>query len=312
MVKYILLLLSILIMSEAIFPEDSDTTYGEVRVKKRTSSSGSSGDTGSDDEDDDWSSCTNECMSSCFSFLLDGCINILCNSNDHMGITITDSKDESESTHPSSVGVPEKQITWPWESPTPVHFSGGLVLGGETYTDSIADAFDIGADIGVTVYPTTFLGIRFSTELLAGIGRVNVDLVTDVFVNDSLIGTRVFTDTKLYNRIIPLRTELLWIFPAAETPVSISTGGGISYKQEKITGQERFNGTTRNRTVIFEQWSPTLHFGIGIYSQLGDVFLIPEFMYSLMFNDDMYDYQAPGDVAPHTHMFRFRVSICNP
>ena len=306
MKKIILLLLCTLFTAQTLTAGDSDTSYSEVRVKKRTSSSGGS----SSDDDDE--SCTSQCIGSCLSSLLEGCFSSICSSNDQVGITINDPDEDHNAPSPSPSKSQRKQITYPWQSPAPVHFSGGLVLGGETYTDSIADAFDIGVDIGITFYPLHFLGIRFSTELLAGIGSMNTDLEIIRYVNKIPNDTLVFTDTKLFNRIIPIKADLLWIFPTDNTPLFISTGGGISYKQEKVTGKEISNEGSRNRTVIFNQWSPTLHFGIGFFSQLGKLFFIPEFRYSLMFNDNKHDYQAPGDVASLTHMFRFCVGICNP
>lgn len=303
--KLILSLLCLLFMEQTLIAGDSDTSYSEVRVKKRTPESNSS------DSDDDESSCTSDCMGSCISFLLDGCFSLVCNNDNRVGVTITDANDDQK-TSPPAPQTSHKQITYPWQSSTPVHFSGGLVIGGETYSDSIADAFDIGAELGVTFYPLQFLGIRLSSELLAGIGGMNVDLEIDRTIDDT-VETLTFTDTELFNRIVPIKAELLWIISTNDnTPLFLSTGGGITYKQEKVSGKEISDDGSKKRTVTFDQWSPTLHFGVGFFSQLGKLFFIPEFRYSLIFNDDKHDYLAPGDVASYTHMFRVCVSICNP
>jgi hypothetical protein len=337
--KIAVILLLLLFGSQTLIASDSDTTYGKVRIKKRTSSSGTRSSDNDDDDEDLFSSCIGGCMNSCMSSLFEGCMGLIFDHNDNVGVTFSDTEDE-ETHQPSPPPkkrrkpagrrkpkkeierrktveqikkiTPEAEILYPPESSNPVHISAGLSAGGEFYSNNVADAFIGGGEVNITFYPLRFLGLRFSAELLGAGGGLNVDLETDVFVNDTFDGTKTFTETSLFKRVIPIKSELLWILPTEDEPFFLAAGGGISYNLEKITGKEVYNGTTSNRTVFFRQWCPVLHFGFGFMIPAGTAFFVPEFRYSLFFNDNMRDYQAPGDVAQYTHMFRIILGLCSP
>ncbi len=314
-----MILVGCCLCSRPLFAEDSDTTYGRIRIKDKAPSShddsndkrhSSHGHGRSSDEAEDesfFSSCTHSCVSG----MMDGCLDAVFNNEDTKAVD-----DGSPAYNPS----PETERTDNREvrgergfySYSPFHVAGGLVAGANFYTGDIASGTVVGGDLGFSYFFHPLLGLRLSTDVAGSFDKLNVDMEKDVFVRDTLVGTSVFSGDRGYEFILPIKVELLFVPPTVSRMFFFSLGGGVSYKRETVFGKQTFDNSTEDRKVSFNQGCPNIHVGIGILIPYSYSFGILEVGYSLFVNANQRRFETPGDNSPYGHLIHFSYSFSSP
>jgi hypothetical protein len=304
--KYLILLICFSLNAPLLFAADSDTTYGRIRIKKRTTSSSGSESGDSNDE-----SFFGSCMKSCVSSVFDGCLDAIFNSRGETTITYND--DQSGNDQPREKKTTIAQMVEPCGySSSPFHFSCGIVMGGVVYSKGIAAGFVPGGTTGFTWFPDTFLGVRLALEPTAALDNILVDMEKDIFVDGSKVGTTVFSGEHGNEFILPLTAQILFVPPVPSRAMFLAFGGGACYKKETTWGKQTSGGNVSDRKITFNQWCPAFHFGIGFFLPLNGIFGILEFSYTIMANENSYRFETPGDNSRFGHMPAISFSISTP
>jgi hypothetical protein len=304
--KIILLLICFSLCVPSLFADDSDTTYGRIRIKKRDTSSSGSESGGSNDEP-----FFTSCMESCVSGMFDGCLDGIFHNDGQTTITLNG--DQSDDRQPPKEKTVHKYSVEPCGySSSHLHFTCGATMGGLIYSKGIAGGFILGGTTGMTWFPDTFLGVRLALEPTAAFDNILEDMERDVFVNGKQVGTTVFSGEHGKEFILPLTTQILLVPSVTDRSMFISFGGGLCYKKEIVWGKRTLNGNKSDRTITFEQWCPVFHIGLGFYIPLDRIFGILEFSYSIMANENHNRFETPGDNSRYGHMPGVSFSISTP
>lgn len=145
----------------------------------------------------------------------------------------------------------------------PLHLSLGVYAGGSFYENTIAKGAQIGAPLSLQWHPHTAVGLRLIAMPNIDGSSVEVDFERDLYVNGTKTGTQVFVTKKYQTRSVPLRLDLMLFPQTPQNSFYFSTGGGISYVKERITGtlhQGAQQQPLRQKQIY---WKPTFHLGIG-------------------------------------------------
>lgn len=307
-ILFICFILNVPLLTEA----DSDTTYGRIRIKKKSTSGDDSESGGSSEGGGFLGSCMGNCLSDLSGDCLSGCINGIFSSVGNIAsASSSDQSDSDRQPYEKRTTVAENSKPCGY-STSPLHFSCGIVIGGIIYSKSIAAGFVPGGVVALTWFPDTFFGVRLSLEPSAALDNILLDMERDVFVDGTPIGTTVFSGESGKGFILPLTGQVLFVPPTPSRSLYLAFGGGACYKREAVRGKQSLNGTVSNRTVTFSQWCPAFRFGIGICMPLDEIHGVLEFSYTLMSHENSNMFETPGDNSRYGHMPTISFSISIP
>ncbi|HEX2956507.1 MAG TPA: hypothetical protein VHO70_06740 [Chitinispirillaceae bacterium] len=305
MLKIIMLLTCSGLCAQLLFA-DSDTTYGRIRIKQKTTSSGGSESEGSSDE-----SFFASCMKSCVSATFDGCIDLIFNNKGET--TITYDNDQTEYRQPRNKKITKAQAIIPCGySSSPFHFSGGAALGGLIYSKGIAAGLTVGGTTGISWFPEDFIGLRLAIEPTVAFDNLYVEMEKDVYVDGLMVGITTFSSDRAQEFILPLSAQLLIVPTIPSRAMFVSFGGGGCYKKENVWGKRSFNGNVSDSKITFNQWCPAFRIGMGFFLPLEKIFGIFELSYSIIANKNSNIFETPGDNSRCGHIPAISFSISTP
>jgi hypothetical protein len=304
--KSLVFLISFCLNTPLLFATDSDTTYGRIRIKNRTTSSNGNESKSSNDEN-----IFGSCMESCVSGAFDGCLDALFNNSGENTVRYNGDQSDNDQSRKKRTTF-AKEVEPCGYSSSPFHYSGGVAMGGVVYSKAIAAGFVLGGTTGFTWFPDTFFGVRLTAEPMAALDDILVDMEKDVFVDGSKVGTTVFSGKSANEFILPLMGQVLFVPPVPSRSMYLSFGGGACYKRETTWGKQTFSGNVTDRKINFNQWCPAFHLGFGFFLPLNEIYGILEFSYTIVSNENNHQFETPGDNARYGHMPFVSFSISTP